>query len=116
MPRVSVQIEWPPGLTSLPADARAVVTLEDSTLADTSSVVVASTEVTDLDVTRPATAELQVDDVDPSASLVVRVHVAPGDRKALGVEPGDLVTTQSHPVLTRGHGDSVVVPLTRVGG
>ncbi len=116
MARVSVQIEWPPGLTSLPPDARARVTLEDSTRADAASVVVASTELTDLDVTRPATAELEVDDVDPSASLLVRVHVAPGDRRALGVEVGDLVTTQAHPVLTRGHGTSVVVPLTKVGG
>ena len=116
MARVSVQIEWPPGLTSLPADAQARVTLEDSTRADAASVVVASTELTDLDVTRPATAELVVDDVDPSASLLVRVHVAPGGRRALGVEVGDLITTQSHPVLTRGHGASVVVPLTKVGG
>jgi len=116
MPRVSVRIEWPPGLTSLPPGAQAQVTLEDATRADAASVVVASAELTDLDPTRPATAELEVGDVDPSAQLLVRVHVAPADRRAPGVELGDLITTQAHPVLTRGHGASVVVPLTRVGG
>ena len=53
--------------------------------------------------------------MDPAASLLVRVQVSPGDRRTLGVEVGDLITTQSHPVLTHGHGDAVVVPLTRVG-
>jgi hypothetical protein len=115
MARVSVRIEWPPGLTSLPPDSRAHVTVEDATRADASSVVVAETVLADLDVSRPAVAEVEVGDVDPSANLVVRVQVAPASRKALGVEPGDLITTQSHPVLTRGHGDSVVVPLTKVG-
>ena len=115
MPRVSVQIEWPPGLTSLPPDARAHVTVEDATRADASSVVIAETVLADLDVSKPAVASLDVGTVDPSASLLVRVQVSPGDRRALGVEVGDLITTQSHPVLTHGHGDSVVVPLTQVG-
>jgi uncharacterized lipoprotein YbaY len=115
MARVSVQIEWPPGLTTLPPAARAHVTVEDATLADASSVVIAETVLADLDVTQPAVAELEVGEVDPAASLLVRVQVTPGDRKALGVEVGDLITTQSHPVLTHGHGDSVVVPLRAVG-
>ncbi len=115
MSRVSVQIEWPPGLTALPPDARAHVTVEDATRADASSVVLAETVLADLDVSRPAVAEVEVGEVDPGASLVVRVQVSPTDRKALGVEVGDLITTQSHPVLTRGHGDSVVVPLQVVG-
>src|SRR5689334_13121258 len=102
MARVSVQIEWPPGLDSLPPDTRAQVTVEDATHADAASVVVGSTELTDLDVSHPATAEVDVDDVDPAANLLVRVHVAPGGRRALGVELGDLITTQAHPVLTRG--------------
>ena len=50
MARVSVQIEWPPGLTSLPPDARAHVTVEDATRADASSVVIAETVLADLDV------------------------------------------------------------------
>ncbi len=114
MARVSVQIEWPPGLTSLPPDTRARVTLEDATRADASSVVVAETVLDDLDLSRPAVAELDAGEVDPAANLVVRVQVAPGSRKALGIELGDLISTQSHPVLTRGFGDSVVVPLHQV--
>jgi hypothetical protein len=114
MARVSVQIEWPPGLTTLPPGTRARVTLEDATRADASSVVVAETVLDDLDLGRPAVAELDAGEVDPAANLVVRVQVAPGTRKALGIEVGDLISTQSHPVLTRGHGDSVVVPLQQV--
>ncbi|MET0838399.1 MAG: YbaY family lipoprotein [Marmoricola sp.] len=115
MAHVSVQIEWPTGLEELPPDARAQVTVEDATLADASSVVIAETVLADLDLARPAVADLEVGEVDPAANLVVRVQVTPGSRKALGIERGDLITTQAHPVLTRGHGDSVVVPLTRVG-
>ena len=115
MAHVSVQIQWPAGLDALPADARARVTVEDATRADASSVVVAETVLDDLDIGAPAVAELDVGEVDPTADLVVRVQVSPRNRKALGIELGDLITTQSHPVLTRGHGDSVVVPLTRVG-
>ena len=48
MPRVSVQIEWPPGLTTLPPDATAHVTVEDATRVDASSVVVAETVLSDL--------------------------------------------------------------------
>ena len=116
MPQVSVQIEWPPGLTTLPPDAMAHVTVEDATRADASSVVVAETVLADLDPSRPAVAQVDVGEVDPAADLVVRVQVSPGSGRALGVEVGDLITTQSHPVLTRGHGDAVVVRLTRVGG
>ena len=115
MARVTVEIAWPEGLTTLPDDARARVTVEDATVADASSVVLAETVLEDLDPGRPAVAELEVGEVDPGASLIARVHVAPGGRKALDVELGDLISTQSHPVLTRGHGDAVVVPLRVVG-
>ena len=116
MARVSVRIEWPPGLTELPVGSRAVVSVEDATRADAASVVVASTELDQLDVTHPATAELDVEPVDPSAHLLVRVHVTASAQGTRDVSLGDLITTQAHPVLTRGHGDSVVVPLHRVGG
>lgn len=115
MARVHVQIEWPPGITTLPPGARAHVTVEDASRADASSVVLAETVLSDLDLTRPASAEVEVGPFDPAASLLVRVQVSPGDRKALGIELGDLITTQAHPVLTQGHGDSVVVPLKQVG-
>ena len=115
MARVTVQIEWPPGLTTLPAEARAHVMVEDATRADDSSVVLAETVLTDLDVTRPAVAEVEVGEVDPAATLLVRVHVTTAERKTRDIELGDLITTQAHPVLTHGHGDSVVVPMHAVG-
>lgn len=115
MPRVTVKIEWPPGLTSLPADVRARITVEDATQADASSVVVGTSILTDLDLSHGPVAEVDVDDIDPKALLIARVHVAPATRQGLEVEVGDLISTQSHPVLTRGHDDSVVVPLHLVG-
>jgi hypothetical protein len=59
-------------------------------------------------------AQVEVGDVAPDADLTVRVQVSSANRKALGVEVGDLVSTRSHPVLTRGHGDAVVVGLSVV--
>jgi hypothetical protein len=42
----------------------------------------------------------------------VRVHV---DVSGSGeVEKGDLISTQSHPVLTRGHADQAAVPVRKV--
>lgn len=115
MPRVTVTIEWPPGLQSLPADARARVTVEDATRADASSVVVGTSILTDLDLSHAPAAEVDVENVDPNALLIARVHVAPAARQSLEVEIGDLISTASHPVLTRGQADSVVVPLHLVG-
>jgi uncharacterized lipoprotein YbaY len=115
MARVTVQIEWPPGLTTLPPDACAYVMVEDATLADASSVILGETVLTDLDVSRPAVAEVEVEEVDPAATLLVRVHVTAAGRATRDIELGDLITTQAHPVLTHGHGDSVVVPLRLVG-
>ncbi len=114
MARVKVQLEWPDDLGALPEGARARVTVEDTSQSDAASVVLAETEL-DLGAgTVPAT-ELDVPEVDPSSDVIVRVHVSPAGRRAAGVEVGDLISTQSHPVLTRGFGDSVVVPLRRVG-
>jgi hypothetical protein len=113
---VSVQIQWPDGLENLPPGSRARVTVEDATEADASSTVLAETVLEDLDPATAPVAEIDVPDVSPHAVVIARVQVTPGRRDLGGVEVGDLISTQSHPVLTRGHGDSVVVPLTKVGG
>ena len=84
-------------------------------LADASSVVIAERVLDDLAVDQPAVAEVEVGEVDPKANLVVRVHVTDAGRPTRDVEAGDLVSTQSHPVLTHGHGDSVVVRPRVVG-
>jgi len=112
---VTVQIEWPEDLRALPANARARVTVEDTTRSDASSVVLGETVLDDLDLGTPAVAHVDVGAVDPDSDLSVRVHVADANRKALGVEVGDLVSTQAYPVLTRGRGDSVVVAVRLVG-
>lgn len=109
MPIVTVHIEWPPELERLPRSARARVTVEDTSLADAASVVVGETVLRALDTSHPAVAEVEVGDVDPRADLSVRVHVTAGERAIAGVERGDLVTVESHPVLTHGHGTEVVV-------
>ena len=88
MPIVKVHIVWPSDLARLPPNARARITVEDVT---------------------------RVDEVDPHADLIVRVHVTEGVRRGAGVERGDLVTTESYPVLTGGHGDTVRVRPRRVG-
>jgi hypothetical protein len=115
MARVNVQIEWPDDLRALPERAQARVTVEDVTVADASSVVIAERVLDDLAVGQPAVAEVEVGEVDPKADLIVRVHVVDAGRPTRDVEAGDLVSTQSHPVLTHGHGDSVVVRPRVVG-
>jgi len=115
MARVNVRIEWPDNLPALPEHAQALVTVEDVTQADASSVVIAERVLGDLTVGQAAETELEVGEVDPRADLVVRVHVADAGRQTHEVEVGDLVSTQSHPVLTHGHGDSVVVRPRVVG-
>ncbi len=115
MSRVTVQIEWPEGLGALPPNARARVTVEDTTRSDASSVVVGETVLDDLDLGAPTVTQVDVGDVDPNSDLSVRVHVSDANRRALGIEVGDLVSTQAYPVLTRGRGDSVVVAVQLVG-
>lgn len=115
MATVHVQIEWPDD-APLPEDACARVVVEDVSALDAGSTVVAETVVEDLDPTDATEATLEVDDVDPGADLVVRVHVTPRSRRGMPVEVGDLLTTESHPVLTRGHGADVVVRPRLIGG
>jgi hypothetical protein len=116
MTQVDVQLEWPAGLTELPPGALARVTVEDGSRQDDAAIVVAETVVGDLDVSQGPLVAIDVQDVDPGADLYVRVHVTGGERASREIAVADLITTQSHPVLTHGHGDSVVVPLRVVGG
>lgn len=114
MKKVSVRITWPEG-AHLPENAYALVTVEDVTKADAPSIVIGQTVLQDLDTSRPTDAEVEVDEVDAGCDVVVRVHVADRSRADRQVEVGDLLTTQSHPVLTRGHGDAVVVRPQQIG-
>jgi uncharacterized lipoprotein YbaY len=114
MATVNVRIEWPEGMEPLPEAARARVTVEDASYADASSQVLGEAVLEDLSTEQPASAQIAVDDVDPRADIIVCVHVSRGGGPAVAV--GDLVTTQSYPVLTHGYGDSVVVRPRVVGG
>jgi hypothetical protein len=114
MPKVSVRITWPEGV-QLPDNAQALVTVEDVTAVDAPSVLVGETVLGDLDPSRPLLAEVDVDEVDAGSDLVVRVHVVDRSRADRQVEGGDLVTTETSPGHTRGHGDSVVVRPRQVG-
>ena len=114
MPKVSVLITWPEG-AHLPDNAHALVTVEDVTEVDAPSVVIGETVLEDLDPSRPTVAVVEVDEVDAGSDLVVRVHVTDRSRPDRHIEVGDLVTTESYPVLTRGHGDSVGVRPQQIG-
>lgn len=114
MATVSVRITWPEG-AHLPDNARALVTVEDVSTVDAPSVVLGETVLEDLDPGRSAVAEVEVGAVDSGSDIVVRVHVVDRSRASEHVEIGDLVTTESHPVLTRGHGDAVEVRPRQIG-
>lgn len=115
MPRVRVLIEWPQHVI-LPQGARARVTVEDVSAMDADSVVVGERVIDNVSTDAPLVTEVEVGHVDPRSDFVVRVHVASAGRSTRQVESGDLLSTQSHPVLTQGHGASVVVRPQQVGG
>jgi uncharacterized lipoprotein YbaY len=114
MAEVKVSIEWPDHGVELPASAKAHVTVEDVTLADASSVAVAGVVADQLRTDHPMTVVVDVPEVDPSHRYSVRVHVRREGSPNPQVQSGDLITTQSYPVLTRGFGNHVTVKLLKV--
>ena len=93
-----------------------IVQVEDVSRADAPSQVVGEQRVSGVSVsagqTLPFSIEVPSDRVDPKHSYSVRVHV---DMTGSGkVEPGDLITTQSYPVLTHGHGNEADVTVKPV--
>jgi putative lipoprotein len=105
-----------PGADVPPEAAEVVVQVEDVSRADAPSVVVGEKRLgrVRLEASQavPFEVEVPADRVDPSASYSLRVHV---DTSGSGqVEPGDLLTTQSHPVLTRGYGNQASVEVQRI--
>lgn len=88
-----------------------IVQVEDVSRADAPSQVVGEQRVSGVKVgagqTLPFAIEIPSDRVDPSHSYSVRAHV---DMTGSGkVEVGDLITTQSYPVLTKGYGNEADV-------
>jgi putative lipoprotein len=98
------RIRWPSDTPTLEG-ATVTVRVEDVSRADASSMVVGEQvlrDVTTSGTTAPElTFEVPVAEVDERAHYAVSVHV---DRSGSGtITKGDLLSVQSHPVLTRGH-------------
>lgn len=112
---VKGEIELPPDVTSL-KPAHLLVELEDISRADAPSQVIARQQLgagalggRDL---VPFALEVPAGVLNERNLYSVRVHV---DMSGSGkVEPGDYITMQTYPVLTRGHGDNVRVAVRRV--
>lgn len=99
-----------------PGRAVVRVRLSDVTRLDAESVTLAEQEIHDveLDPARPPRVSfaLSAPEPDPRARYVVEAHVdLTGDGE---VKAGDFINMASHPVLTRGHGHTVVVHVREV--
>jgi putative lipoprotein len=107
MPTVRGSLSLPDNAPHTAATVR--IRVEDVTRADAGSVVVGEQVLHDVSP-RGLRFEVPVAEIDPNARYVVRVHV---DLAGTGrVSSGDLLTTQSVPVLTRGAPDTVTVPVS----
>lgn len=98
--------------------ARAVVRvrLSDVTRLDAESVTVAEQEIreVELDPGQPPRVSFALSgpEPDPRARYVVEAHVdLTGDGE---IKAGDFINMASHPVLTRGHGRTVMVHVREV--
>jgi putative lipoprotein len=96
--------------------ADVVVQVEDVSRADAPSTVVGEQRLHGVSLrpgtSLPFTVDVPANLIDERGSYSLRVHV---DVSGSGqVEVGDLVSTESYPVLTRGHGDQSRVRVKRV--
>jgi hypothetical protein len=106
---VKVRIEWPPGLQLPGGSGTARVTVEDVTHADAPAQTVAERRVPVRDTTAPLETALDVPEIDDSAHYNLRVHLSPSGAERSRVKRGDVISTQSYPVLTFGNPDAVIV-------
>ena len=113
---VTGQVIFPEDLPDGPA-APITVTVQDVSRADAPSIDLASVTIP-AGAVAPVAGEaipfsIPVETFDPGLTYSVRTHV---DRDGDGrVSRGDLVSTTHNPVLTRGAGTVVDVPLSVVG-
>lgn len=110
MPEITVHIEFPEPPPIVTRTARIVV--EDVSTADLRATRVSDRRITPADPEELRSVTIDVPEPDLRASYSVRVHIDVDGSGAISA--GDFVSTQSHPVLTRGHGTEVTVPVTRV--
>jgi putative lipoprotein len=92
-----------------------LVQVEDVSRMDAPSVVVGEQRVESVPLDGrvvPFDVDVPTEAIDDRSSYSVRVHV---DVSGSGeVESGDLITTQSYPVLTGGYPESVSVTVRRI--
>ena len=93
-----------------------IIQVEDVSRADAPSTVVGEQRIPRValksGMSLPFTVEIPADRIVSNHSYSVRVHV---DMSGSGkVEKADLITMQSYPVLTQGHGNEVNVSVRRV--
>jgi putative lipoprotein len=97
-------------------EADLVVEVEDVSRADAPSQVIGTLRVEGVEVapgaTLPFAVEVPADAVDERRFYSVRAHV---DVSRSGtVERGDLLSTRSYPVLTRGHGREATIAVRAI--
>ena len=117
-PRVlNGQIELPSNIKPF-TPARIVVELEDISRADAPSELVASLQIMhgtlQAGTQIPFTLEIPAGALNERNSYSLRVHI---DSNGSGkIDPGDYITMQSFPVLTRGYGNEARVIVRQVPG
>ncbi len=107
------------GVAMLPPDAAVGqgvvhVLVEDVSRSDAAALVVGRCDLPAVSLAAGASLPfaVEVPAFEPTRHYSVRVHV---DRSGNGsIEPGDQISTQSHPVLTQGHPSHVRVSLSSV--
>ena len=109
------------GAVELPMDTRGeraanvVIQVEDVSRMDVASTVVGEQRMEDVPLDAsdiPFEVEVPAGLIDERGTYSVRVHV---DLSGSGrVEPGDLITVQSYPVLTAGSPDTARVAVRRI--
>jgi putative lipoprotein len=105
-----------PSIALPPEAAELIVAVEDVSRADAPAIVVGEMRRRGVRLSPGATLPFEVavpdDRIDRRRSYSVRVHI---DVAGSGeVDKGDLVTTQSYPVLTSGGGGDVRIEVRRV--
>lgn len=108
------------GEIALPANcpvkkgAMVLIEIRDVSLIDAPSIVVAHTKLTNVNIQPGGRVvfSLLVPEVSDNRSLEIRVHISLSRNGR--IKPGDLLTTASYPVPTRGTLDCIVVPVTLI--
>lgn len=98
------------------ANATVAVFVEDVSLQDASSKILAKTTIPDIshEVGNEDSVpfRVEIEGFDPRASYSVRVHIAVQGTNE--IHRGDLITMQSYPVLSFGHSNRVDVNVREV--